>query len=223
MQTTKNNYLMNYFLSIITGYLLGSIPTAYLVLKRMKGIDITKEGSGNVGARNSYDVTKSKLLSASVLFIDMLKGFASVLIVQQLIGIEYLYSVLALIGAVFAHCYSPWLKFKGGRGLATAFGGSVLFVYSIPIIWILFWSVAYLFRKHIHFSNIAATILTGAIAISSSDILNKYTKQSAEEDWIFGVTVAIVMVIIMSRHIEPFKEWFFSQNRKSIRDENETI
>lgn len=213
---------MNYMVSILIGYLLGSIPTAYLILKKIKGIDITKEGSGNVGARNSYDITKSKILGAVVLFIDMLKGFVSVLLVQQLIGVEYLYSILAVIGAVLAHCYSPWLKFKGGRGLATAFGGSVLFVYSIPIIWALFWIVAYLFRKHIHFSNIAATILTGAIAISSSDILNKYTKQKADEDWVFGITIAIVMGIIMSRHIEPFKEWFFSQKRKSIRDENET-
>mgnify|MGYP005839060565 CR=1 FL=1 len=213
---------MNYIVSILIGYLLGSIPTAYLILKKIKGIDITKEGSGNVGARNSYDITKSKILGAIVLLIDMLKGFVSVLLVQQLIGIEYLYSILAVIGAVLAHCYSPWLKFKGGRGLATAFGGSVLFVYSIPVIWALFWIVSYLFRKHIHFSNIAATILTGAIAISSSDILNKYTKQSADESWIFGVTIGIVMAIIMSRHIEPFKEWFFNQKRKSIRDENET-
>lgn len=214
---------MYYLLSIIIGYLLGSIPTAYILLKRLKGIDITKEGSGNVGARNSYDITKSKLFGASVLFIDMLKGFVSVLIVQQFIGIEYLYSALAVIGAVVAHCYSPWIKFKGGRGLATAFGGLVLFAYSIPVIWSLFWIVSYLFRKHLHFSNIAATILTGAIAISSSDILNKYTKQNADESWIFGVTIAVVMGIIMSRHIEPFKEWFFNQKRKSIRDENETV
>ncbi len=142
--------------------------------------------------------------------------------VQQIFGNDFLYSVLALGAAVLAHCYSPWIKFRGGRGLATALGGSILFAYSVPVIWIVFWIVAYLFRRHIHFSNIAATILTGAIAISNSDILNKYTKESADENWIFGISVAIIMAVIMSRHIEPFKEWFFNQKRKSSRDSYET-
>jgi glycerol-3-phosphate acyltransferase PlsY len=213
---------MAYLLSFIIGYILGSVPSAYLILRKFRGIDITKEGSKNVGALNSYEVTKSKLLGIAVLIIDFLKGLVSVYVVQQIFGYDFLYSVLALGAAVLAHCYSPWIKFRGGRGLATALGGSILFAYSVPVIWIVFWIVAYLFRRHIHFSNIAATILTGAIAISNSDILNKYTKESAGENWIFGISVAIIMAVIMSRHIEPFKEWFFNQKRKSTRDSYET-
>lgn len=213
---------MQYTLSFIIGYLLGSIPTAYLILKKSKNIDITKEGSKNVGALNSYEVSNSKLLGLLVLIIDFAKGFAAVFLVQQLFGNDFIYSVLAIGAAVLSHCYSPWIKFKGGRGLATALGGSVLFAYSVPVIWAVFWIVAFLFRRHIHFSNITATILTGAIAISNSDILNKYTKERADENWIFGISVALVMAIIMSRHIEPFKEWFFSQKRKSVKDSYET-
>lgn len=212
---------MNFITSFIIGYLLGSFPTAFLLLKRFKGVDITKEGSKNVGARNAYDVTDSKLIGLVVFLVDALKGFASVYSAQLFFGDAFIFSSLALTGAVLAHCYSPWLKFRGGRGLATAFGGSLLFVYAVPVLWALFWIVAYLFRKHIHFANIAATILTGAIAISNSDILNKYTKERATEDWIFGISVAVVMGIIMSRHIEPFKEWFFSQKRNIEKDKNE--
>lgn len=213
---------MAYLLSFIIGYCLGSIPTAYLIISKSRGIDITNEGSKNVGALNSYEVTDSKLLGVSVFIIDFLKGFVSVYAVQQIYGNDFLYSVLALGAAVLAHCYSPWIKFKGGRGLSTALGGSVLFAYSVPIIWIVFWIVAFLFRRHLHFANITATILTGAIAVSNSDILNKYTKESADENWIFGISVALIMAVIMSRHIEPFKEWFFNQKRKSSKDSYET-
>ena len=52
---------MNYFLSVVIGYILGSFPTAYLILKQAKGIDITGQGSGNVGAYNSFEVSKSKI------------------------------------------------------------------------------------------------------------------------------------------------------------------
>lgn len=213
---------MQYILSLIIGYLLGSIPTAYLLLQKLKGIDITKTGSRNVGAFNSYEVSDSRLLGLIVFIIDFLKGFAAVFLVQQLFGNDFLYSVLATLATVLAHCYSPWLNFKGGRGLATTLGASVLFAYSIPVIWAVFWIVAFIFRRHIHFANITATILTGAIAISNSDILNKYTKERADENWIFGIAVALIMAIIMSRHIEPFKEWFFNQKRKSTKDSYET-
>ncbi len=213
---------MNYFYSFIIGCVLGSFPTAYLLLKKFKGIDITTEGSKNVGALNSYEVTNSKLIGIVVFLIDFAKGFLAVYSVQFLFGEEFLVSSIAITGAVMAHCYSPWLNFKGGRGLATALGGSVLFVYSVPVIWIMFWIVAYLFRRHIHFANIAATILTGAIALSNSDILNKYTKEPAAENWVFGISVAFVMAIIMSKHIEPFKEWFLNQTKKSIKEEDET-
>ena len=65
---------MEYLLSSIIGYLFGSIPTAYLLLKRTRGIDITNAGTGNVGAMNSYEVTNSKSIGIIVLLIDFLKG-----------------------------------------------------------------------------------------------------------------------------------------------------
>jgi glycerol-3-phosphate acyltransferase PlsY len=71
---------MEYLISSLIGYMLGSFPSAYILLKKTKGTDITKEGSGNVGAMNSFEVTNSKLIGISVFVLDFIKGIASILI-----------------------------------------------------------------------------------------------------------------------------------------------
>jgi len=204
---------MEYVIIAVFSYLIGSFPTAYLLLKKTKGINITENGSKNIGAFNSYEVTESKFTGFLVFIIDAAKGMLAVFTANLFFGNEFLISVTAVFFAVLGHCYIPWLKFRGGRGIATGFGGAILFAYPVLVLWVVFWIAAYLFRKNIHFANIAATILTGAIALVNNDILNKYNRVPAKEDWIFGVAVAAVMLLIMSKHIEPFKEWFFGQRR----------
>ena len=110
--------------SSIIGFLLGSFPTGFIFLKKAKGVDITKEGSGNVGAMNSFEVSNSKLIGYSVFLIDFLKGSASVLIPSFLFPDQFIFPAISLLFAVFSHCYNPWLNFKGGRGLSTAAGGA---------------------------------------------------------------------------------------------------
>ncbi len=122
---------MEYLISSVAGYLFGSLPTAYLVLKRSKNIDITESGTGNVGAMNSYEITNSKMIGILVFLIDALKGILSVILMKIIFPGEFVFPALALVFAVFSHCFNPWLKFKGGRGLATAAGG-VAFYISIP-------------------------------------------------------------------------------------------
>ena len=68
---------MEYLLSAIIGYFFGSIPSAYLILKKKKGIDITSAGTGTVGAMNSYEVTNSKSIGLLVLFLDFIKPLSS--------------------------------------------------------------------------------------------------------------------------------------------------
>ncbi|MDP2365396.1 MAG: glycerol-3-phosphate acyltransferase, partial [Ignavibacteria bacterium] len=95
---------MDYLFSSIIGYLLGSIPTAYLILKKTKGIDITTHGSGNVGAMNSYEVTNSKKFGILVFLIDLLKGVLSVLIVLMIIKSSFTLAALSLLFSIFSHC-----------------------------------------------------------------------------------------------------------------------
>jgi glycerol-3-phosphate acyltransferase PlsY len=99
--------------------LCGSIPFG-LLLTRAAGLgDIRSIGSGNIGATNVLR-TGNKALAAGTLLLDAAKGAAPVLITGFYIGTEWM--PLAAICAVTAHCYTPWLRFKGGKGVATGLG-----------------------------------------------------------------------------------------------------
>ena len=106
-------------LAVTLGYLLGSIPFG-LVLTRLAGKgDVRKVGSGNIGATNVLR-TGSKVLAALTLVLDCLKATAAVLLAQRLLGPEA--GPVAGAGAVIGHLYPVWLKFRGGKGVATFLG-----------------------------------------------------------------------------------------------------
>ena len=112
---------------IISSYLLGSIPTAYIFGRALKGIDIRKHGSGNIGATNALRVL-GKGAGITVLILDMLKGFAAVVLLgmlvnakQSLIPAETIYILLG-ITCVCGHNWTIFLRFKGGKGVATTLG-----------------------------------------------------------------------------------------------------
>jgi glycerol-3-phosphate acyltransferase PlsY len=118
-----------YIVVAIVGYFLGSIPTGFLVAKA-RGIDIRSVGSGNIGAANTFRAI-GKGAGIFVLLIDALKGLVAVelcgLILRGLgitaTGAELLhYQIVAGIFAVLGHNYTCWLKFKGGKGVATTAG-----------------------------------------------------------------------------------------------------
>jgi glycerol-3-phosphate acyltransferase PlsY len=179
-------------------------------MKFAKGTDITRNGSGNVGAMNSYEVSNSKMIGVTVLVLDALKGYLSVLAAKLFFGDYFIYPMLALLAAVFVHCFNPWLKFKGGRGLATAAGGALGLSPIILILWVIFWILSYMLRKNIHFSNIVSTVLCIPVVISSADILNTakwMTNPPAEDTSTFIITVCLMMIIILTKHIEPLKEY----------------
>jgi glycerol-3-phosphate acyltransferase PlsY len=112
-------------LAILAGYLLGSIPFG-LILTRLAGKgDIRKVGSGNIGATNVLRAS-GKGLAAATLVLDALKGAAAVLLARYLWRDT---EVFAAAGALVGHIYPAWLKFRGGKGVATYFG------LLIPLIW----------------------------------------------------------------------------------------
>ncbi len=196
---------MPYILSALIGYILGSIPTAYLMLRWKKGIDITKIGSGNVGALNSFRVSKSKPIAASVFIIDLLKGWISVLIVASLYPGDYIFPMVTLIAAVLAHCYSPWINFKGGRGLATAAGGGLLLALPILALWILLWLISYLVKNNAHVANFAASLLAPIISFAAGDFLNSHSAIHAISNLQFGTSLSILFIIILTKHIQPLR------------------
>jgi glycerol-3-phosphate acyltransferase PlsY len=105
--------------ALMGGYLLGSIPFG-LILTRLAGLgDVRKLGSGNIGATNVLR-TGHKGLAAATLVLDALKGTAAVLAASWLASPDA--GLLAAIGAFIGHCWPVWLRFKGGKGVATFIG-----------------------------------------------------------------------------------------------------
>lgn len=207
---------MQYLISIIIGYILGSIPTAFLVMKK-KGIDITTAGSGNVGAMNTYEVSKSKLTGFIVFAVDFIKGFSSVVLMKIIYPNEFIYPALALLFAVLSHCFNPWINFKGGRGLATAAGGTILLFPYLLISWIIIWVISYLYKKDILLSNILATPLSLLTVLGKPELAVKYTfPQPKDINSLILFSVA-GLTIIFIKHIDPLKEIIQSYKSKGLR------
>ena len=208
---------MNYLISSLIGFILGSFPTAFLLLRKYRNLDITSQGSGNMGAMNALVVTKSKFIGIAVLLVDALKGLLSVYLVLLFLPVNFVYPALALLFAVFSHCYNPWLKLKGGRGLATAAGGTALLFPFILIAWLLVWFIAYLIKRDIIFANISATILSLIIVFSSVNIAYKYSFPQADTSGSLILFSCSLMLIIFTRHIDPLKE-LMSNKKIFIKD-----
>ena len=205
---------MEYLLSSVIGYLLGSFPTAYIFLQKTKGLDITQEGSGNVGAMNSFEVSNSKFVGISVLFIDLLKGGASVLIPILVFGNVFIYPAIGLLFAVFSHCYNPWIFFKGGRGLATAAGGAAIIFPYLLAVWVILWVLFYVMRKDILLANIAATILSVLLLFGTYRIAFNYAFPKPAGVDILLTASSSILIIIFIKHIEPLKELIQKQKNK---------
>lgn len=110
---------MQYILAIVLGYLSGSIPSSYLVGRLFGKVDLRKVGSGNLGTTN---VIRNLGLGYGLLAyaLDMLKGLVPVMLMKQFMGFDY--AVWGGVAAIIGHCYSIFLNFHGGKGVAVSSG-----------------------------------------------------------------------------------------------------
>lgn len=108
-------------LPIAIGYGLGSLPLGYVVANRLKGIDLRRVGSGNVGAANVYR-TAGVAMALLVVLVDVAKGATTVFFAARLMGAGAVEPVAAGVAAVVGHIFPVWLRFQGGKGVATACG-----------------------------------------------------------------------------------------------------
>ena len=144
------------YAAFLAAYLLGSIPFGVLLTRLAGAGDLRQVGSGNIGATNVLR-TGRKGLAAATLLLDAGKGAAAVAIADHWFGPSM--AVFAALGVVVGHIAPVWLRFRGGRGVATAFG--VLFVFAWPVgiaaaaVWL---GTAALFR----YSSLAAILAIGS-------------------------------------------------------------
>ncbi|MCK4653025.1 MAG: glycerol-3-phosphate 1-O-acyltransferase PlsY [Candidatus Cloacimonetes bacterium] len=195
----------NFVLVFFCAYLLGSIPTSYLMGKIIKGIDIRQFGSGNVGASNALRVLGTKV-GITTLLIDTAKGFFAVYLGNILLQNH---SILILISiglfAIIGHIFTIFLKFKGGKGVATSTG---VFIALAPIPVLISLSVfllAVIISKYISLGSILAAL---AFFITEL-IINIHNSFDSIELLIFAFVITLFIIV---RH---------KSNIKRIIDGNE--
>ena len=155
------NSIIFYFLFILLSYLMGSVPFGYLFSKYVSKIDIREIGSGNIGTTNVLR-TGNKLTAILTLFFDALKGFIPVWMSLQFSSVLFIYvAIFTLLG----HMYPIWLKFKGGKGVATFLG--LIFAISIysGFLFILSWIIITLIFKKSSVSSLSATLFSSLYII----------------------------------------------------------
>lgn len=153
--------MQQYLIIAVLSYLIGSIPFAYIIVKLFARKNVLKEGSGNVGAMNSYEITRNRWIGFSVYILDFLKGFSSVILAKSLMPNDDFSIIASGFFAVLGHNHSIFLLFRGGKGLATTSGVLLLIQPILLLVWVAIWFLFYNFiRKDMDYANPVATILT---------------------------------------------------------------
>jgi glycerol-3-phosphate acyltransferase PlsY len=153
---------MNAVLAVTLGYVVGSIPFAYL-LSRRQGIDLRRAGSGNVGASN---VLRTTGVRAAVLamVLDGIKGTLAV-VMAQLLSVGLVATVAAAFASVVGHVYPIWLRFRGGKGVATAAGAFALLAPEALGIAAGVFVIAVVVTRFISIGSIAAALTLVLVAV----------------------------------------------------------
>jgi glycerol-3-phosphate acyltransferase PlsY len=192
-----------FFIILLLAYLLGSIPFG-LLLTKLAGLgDIRAIGSGNIGATNVLRTGK-KSLAALTLVLDGAKGAAAVLLAEKILPGAGMPAALA---ALLGHMFPVWLKFKGGKGVATAIGAITALVWPLGIGIMIAWlALAFLFR----YSSLAAIVSLG---------LAPFCTYSMGRKDLIPITT-IIAVLVIARHRANIGRLFKKTEPKIGGDKN---
>ena len=152
---------MDILISILIGYLAGSIPFGLLLAKTFGKVDIREIGSGNIGATNVLRTGK-KGIAALTLLLDAAKAGLTGWLVQHFMGapLGFFASAAALMG----HCYPVWLKFKGGKGVATFFGGLFALAWPAAIVAAVVWLGTAIITRYSSLGALLACVIASIAA-----------------------------------------------------------
>jgi len=182
--------MSSYLITAAVSYLLGSIPFGYLVVRIFKGEDVRTSGSGNIGATNV--ARKSPALGIATLVLDAAKGLAAVLVARALFSgpHQQLIMTTAALFAVLGHLFPLWLKFRGGKGVATSLGAFILLTpKSILCMVVLFLVIAIAFRY----------VSLGSVAVAAAFPLLAWALREYVDPRQLGL-IALVSALVIWRH-----------------------
>ncbi len=177
---------MDIILVIFFSYLSGSIPFGLILTKFASGQDIRKIGSGNIGATNVFR-TGNKFLAASTLLLDALKGFAPVIITKQ-----YMPELIQLscLMAFLGHIFPIWIKFKGGKGIATYLGILFALSYGLSFLFIFTWVVVLLIFKYSSVSSIFSSMTVLVVTLIKDTAL-----KSLDQNFNISADIKLILFI----------------------------
>ena len=190
--------MTNEYLIIFIGYLIGSIPFGFILTKIFLRKDIRDIGSGNIGATNALR-TGNKLIGYSTLILDISKAIIPVLYIKlNNYDLIFILSLSIFIG----HVFPIWLKFKGGKGVATYVGMLVIINPIASLIFMITWFITYLIYKFSSLSSIIGSLIIPIYIYIFDDINNVYF-------------FLIMFVLIFYTHRENIKRLINKEENKT--------
>jgi glycerol-3-phosphate acyltransferase PlsY len=197
---------------------IGSLPTAYFMVRWKSKVDIRKAGSGNVGTLNSYLVTRSKVVGITVLIVDLLKGAVSVVVGRALVPeLPFIGSALAGIAAVIGHTYPVWLGFKGGRGLAPAAGVMAVVSPLLVAAWLIGWGIGFAIFRAVNIASIIACWLLIAALIALPDAAIRAAVPDGAAYRGLRAMGMLILIVLLSKLVGPLREYIRAARAKRRR------
>ena len=201
-----NLAFMPYLIIFFVSYLCGGIPFG-LIIGKYNGIDVRSEGSGNIGATNILRICGKKW-GYFCFVLDTLKGFIPVTISKNLpildqINDQGYIQIIVITGVVMGHIWSPYIKFKGGKGVATSAGALLAVTPIATLISLFIWYIVFSISRYVSMASIIAAIVLPATAF----LLNLFYRHSytqATKPILFFLLILSVLVVL--KHKENIKK-----------------
>ncbi|MCZ6159295.1 glycerol-3-phosphate 1-O-acyltransferase PlsY [Campylobacter ureolyticus] len=196
----------------LAAYLIASIPFGVIIVKSLYSVDITKEGSKSIGATNVYRVLKNidlknaKKIAIITIICDVLKGFLPI-IIAKFAGVDENVLWMMAVMAVLGHCFSAFLKFEGGKGVATSYG---VFAAFLPIEVALSVVVWFFVGKFIKVSSIASLSGIFTFLILSLIIHPQILPINTH------APIIIIVFIVFYKHIPNIKRLIFKEEKQVL-------
>ena len=197
----------------ILAYLIGGIPFGLILAKKFTSIDVRESGSGSIGATNVLRVLKesnpslAKKIAISTLILDALKGLFVLALARWVFDLSYETQWMIAILSIVGHCYSPYLKFEGGKGVATGLG---VMIFMLPIETILAFIAWFITGKVLKISSLSSLIALITL-LASSFIIHPDLPVIKTH-----APVLIIAFLIVYKHIPNIMRLFSGKESKVV-------
>ncbi len=205
----------------IVAYLVGGIPFGAMLTRIFYKIDLQKIGSGSIGATNVYralkeiDPKRAKLFSLATLILDAIKGLLVVLVAKFFdlsYGTQWMIAILSIIG----HCYSPYLSFKGGKGVSTTIGSVLLLIPIEGILGLVVWGAVGKIFKVSSLSSLLGVLSGIVLTFIVPYVLPIPDCINVEKQIHSHVPLVLIGIIIVYTHIPNIVRFFKGQESKVL-------